>query len=182
MRKFLIVLAAGVVLTAFGCLPTRSCGGELPQSTLAKLPQSTLGCPCGCPCSTGAPCTCGTDCRCLTCPGKSTGIVASRAEAVRSSVTYGCPMVAFVNCPAVSVPGAISYACPQPGQPAGISVGLSGYVLKEFPATAPVDELAAVARPSVQAVAVVQPVAYRPMEFSQMFGGGGCPGGNCGRR
>ncbi len=177
MRKFLIVLAAGVVLTAFGCLPSRSCGGELPQSTLsAKLPQSTLGCPCGCPCSTGAPCTCGADCRCLTCPGKSSGIVASRAEAVRSSLTYSCPMVAFVNCPVQSVQGAIAYACPQPGQPASIAVGWAGYVAKEFPATATVDELAAVARPAVQAVNI------QTMDVVQMFGGGGCPGGNCGRR
>ncbi|HEY1378691.1 MAG TPA: hypothetical protein VGF55_17970 [Gemmataceae bacterium] len=85
----------------------------LPQSTL-RLPQTTLDCPCpaGGPCACGpGGCPCGSACRCPACPGTkpSNGIAPTADDAIRSAAAAGCPLIAFVNQPARSVPGAVSY-------------------------------------------------------------------------
>jgi hypothetical protein len=181
---FAAVLAA---LCLCGCVPPGH--GAEPQCTLPPLPQCTLAAkvePVGCLCPAGGPCTCadGCDCPgcgCASCPGRSTaGIARSEDEAIRSASYHKCPLVAFVNTPARSVPGAISYAVKKPGQgPWTWTGGAGGGVGRS--ATATNDELLRAAAPYLNAAPLPagpqwQPAAFAPqaMSFAPM---GGCPGG-----
>jgi hypothetical protein len=183
---FAAVLAA---LCLCGCCP-RSRGAE-PQCTLPPLPQCTLAAkvgPVGCLCPAGGPCTCadGCDCPgcgCASCPGRAAvaataGIAPTEDEAIRSAALHRCPLVAFVNTPPRSVPGAISYAVRKPGQgPWTWTGGAGGGVGRS--ATATNDELLRAAAPYLNAAPLPvgtpwQPATYAPqaVSFAPAFGGG----------
>jgi hypothetical protein len=178
-----------LILTVASCVPPggRVYGVEPPQCTL-RLPQTTLAAkvePVGCLCPAGGPCTCDAigcgcpGCGCASCPGRSTaGIARSEDEAIRSATLHRCPLVAFVNTPARSVPGAISYAVRKPGQgPWTWTGGAGGGVGRS--ATATNDELLRAAAPYLNAAPLPvgtpwQPATYAPqaMSFAPMGGGG----------
>jgi hypothetical protein len=91
------------------------------------------------------------------------GIATTADQAIRSAAAWRCPLVAFVNQPARSVGGAVSYRVDLPGRPAGCWAG--GATGGEFlPAAAPDAELLATAR---------RYLAARAWHL------GGCPGGVC---
>jgi hypothetical protein len=136
MVRFLFV-ATLVAICLCGCVPPGR-GAEPPPQCTLRLPQTTLAAkvePVGCQCPNGGPCTCdatGCDCPgcgCAACPGKAAaastaGIAPNEDDAIASARLHRCPLVAFVNTPARSVPGAISYAVRKPGQGRGRGRGV----------------------------------------------------------
>jgi hypothetical protein len=188
MVRFAFVAVLAAILLC-GCVPPGRGAENDAAAALAlaaAMPKATAKVePVGCQCPNGGPCTCdatGCDCpgcSCASCPGRSTaGIAPNEDDAIASARLHRCPLVAFVNTPARSVPGAISYAVRKPGQgPWAWAGGSSGGVGR--PATATNAELLQAAAPYLNAAPMSagpqwQPFAPQAMTFAPMAG---CPGG-----